>query len=56
MRSLRSKTARRKTLELVAERGPATNAFEALFMALDADAEDSPDAVRDDLARVTTAG
>lgn len=71
VRSLTSKAARRKTFELVAERGPAPSDFDALFAALDPDADGAPDAVhdsanmpladeparvRDDLARVTTLG
>ncbi len=45
--SLTSASATRKTVELVAERGPATEDFEALFAPLDADAPRALDAVRD---------
>jgi uncharacterized protein YbjT (DUF2867 family) len=47
VRSLTSASAVRKTFELVAERGPATEDFDALFAALDADTAGEPDAVRD---------
>ncbi|HMN78103.1 MAG TPA: SDR family oxidoreductase [Burkholderiaceae bacterium] len=51
VRSLTSNAACRKTFELVAEHGPATSDFEALFAACDADAsadaEGAPDAVYD---------
>jgi uncharacterized protein YbjT (DUF2867 family) len=47
VRSLASASATRKTFELVAERGPATEDFDALFAALDADTAGELDAVRD---------
>lgn len=51
VRSLSSNAARGKTFELVAERGPATSDFDALFAACDADpganAAGAPDAVHD---------
>jgi uncharacterized protein YbjT (DUF2867 family) len=47
VRSLTSASATRKTFELVAERGPATEDFDALFAPLDADAPGELDAVRD---------
>jgi len=45
--SLLSASAMRKTFELIAERGPATEDFDALFAPLDADAPGALDAVRD---------
>jgi uncharacterized protein YbjT (DUF2867 family) len=45
--SLTSTSAMRKTFELVAERGPATKDFDALFAPLDADTPGALDAVRD---------
>lgn len=45
--SLTSANATRKTFELVAERGPATENFEALFTSLDADLPGELDPVRD---------
>lgn len=45
--SLASSAANRKTFELVAERGPATEDFDALFAPLAADPPGSIDAVRD---------
>jgi uncharacterized protein YbjT (DUF2867 family) len=45
--SLTSESATGKTFELVAERGPATEDFEAAFATLDADAAGQLDAVRD---------
>ena len=47
VRSLTSASATRKTFELVAECGPATEDFDVLFAALDADAPGELDAVRD---------
>ena len=47
VRSLASPSATRKTFELVAERGPATEDFDALFAALEADISEELDAVRD---------
>jgi uncharacterized protein YbjT (DUF2867 family) len=47
VRSLTSDSANRKTFELVAERGPATTDFDALFTALVADAAGALDAMRD---------
>ena len=47
VRSLRSDAANRKTFELVAERGPATEDFDALFAPLEADPPGALDAVRD---------
>ena len=47
MRSLTSATATRKTFELVAERGPATEDFDVLFASLDADVAGELDGVRD---------
>jgi len=47
VRSLTSPSATRKTFELVAERGPATEDFDALFAALEADISEELDAVRD---------
>jgi uncharacterized protein YbjT (DUF2867 family) len=47
VRSLTSDAANRKTFELVAERGPATTDFDALFAELDSDASGALDAVRD---------
>jgi uncharacterized protein YbjT (DUF2867 family) len=47
VRSLTSESAICKTFELVAERGPATEDFEAAFATLDADAPRQLDAVRD---------
>jgi uncharacterized protein YbjT (DUF2867 family) len=47
VRSLTSESAIRKTFELVAERGPATDDFEAAYATLDADAPGQLDAVRD---------
>jgi uncharacterized protein YbjT (DUF2867 family) len=47
VRSLTSANATRKTFELVAERGPATEDFEVLFAALDADISGELDGVRD---------
>lgn len=47
VQSMRSKAALAKTLELVAERGPATTDFDALFAALQPDAGGALDAVRD---------
>lgn len=47
VRSLSSETGRGKTFELVAERGPVTTDFDALFAELDPDAEGALDAVRD---------
>lgn len=45
--SLTAVNATGKTFELVAERGPATEDFDALFTALDADTSGELDAVRD---------
>ncbi|HET9873930.1 MAG TPA: SDR family oxidoreductase [Propionibacteriaceae bacterium] len=45
--SLSSEPATRKTLELVAETGPATTDFDGLFAALDPDPSGSIDGVRD---------
>ncbi|ODU99877.1 MAG: epimerase [Rubrivivax sp. SCN 70-15] len=45
--SLNSEAARAKTFELVAERGPAQKNLEPLFAALETDAADAIDAVRD---------
>ena len=68
VRSLASESANRKTLELVAERGPAPSDLDPLFADLEPDAPDALDAchdsanmplaqepvrVRDDLARLT---
>jgi uncharacterized protein YbjT (DUF2867 family) len=47
VRSLRSDAAARKTFELVAERGPASDDFDALFTALEADPPGALDAVGD---------
>jgi uncharacterized protein YbjT (DUF2867 family) len=47
VRSLASGAAEGKTFELVAERGPAPQDFEALFAPLDADTPGALDAVRD---------
>lgn len=47
VRSLTSNAANRKTFELVAERGPATTDFDALFTELAADAAGALNAVRD---------
>jgi len=47
VRSLSSDTARGKSFELVAERGPAPTNLEPLFAALEADAAGALDAVRD---------
>lgn len=47
LRSLSSDAARGKTFELVAERGPATTDFDALFAMLDADVPGALDAIRD---------
>jgi len=47
VRSLTSDAANRKSFELVAERGPATADFDALFVGLEADAPGALDAVRD---------
>ena len=47
VRSLASDAAERKTFELVAERGPAPDDFEALFAPLEADPPGALDAVRD---------
>jgi uncharacterized protein YbjT (DUF2867 family) len=47
VRSLASPDAKRKTFELVAEQGPATDDFDTLFAALEADAPGALDALRD---------
>ena len=47
VRSLCSAHALRKTFELVAEKGAAQKDLELLFAALDPDAQDALDAVRD---------
>jgi uncharacterized protein YbjT (DUF2867 family) len=47
VRSLSSDAANRKTFELVAERGPSTADYDALFARLDADAPGALDAVGD---------
>lgn len=47
VRSLSSPVAGQKTFELVAERGPATHDFDALFAPLESDPPGSLDAVRD---------
>jgi uncharacterized protein YbjT (DUF2867 family) len=47
VRSLSSDTARGKSFELVAERGPAPTNLDPLFAALEADAAGAVDAVRD---------
>jgi hypothetical protein len=47
VRSLSSAAAERKTFELVAERGPAPEDFDALFAPLEADTPGALDAVRD---------
>jgi hypothetical protein len=47
VRSLVSTAAERKTFELVAERGPAPEDFDALFAALEPDTPGALDAVRD---------
>lgn len=47
VRSLTSASATRKTFELVAERGPATKDFDALFASLNADMPGELDAARD---------
>jgi len=47
VRSLTSSAARNKTFELVAEQGPATQDFDALFGDLDSDASGALDAIRD---------
>jgi uncharacterized protein YbjT (DUF2867 family) len=47
VRSLASAHATRKTFELVAERGPATEDFDVLFASADADTPGELDAVRD---------
>jgi uncharacterized protein YbjT (DUF2867 family) len=47
VRSLASDAAARKTFELVAERGPAPEDFDALFASLEADPPGALDAVRD---------
>ena len=47
VRSLTSAAASRKTLELVAEKGPATTDFDGFFATLDPDSEASLDGVRD---------
>lgn len=47
VRCLGSKAAERKTFELVAERGPASSDFDALFAPLEADPQGSLDGVRD---------
>jgi uncharacterized protein YbjT (DUF2867 family) len=47
MHSLSSEAAERKTFELVAERGPATTDFDALFASLDPDPAGALDGVRD---------
>jgi hypothetical protein len=47
VRSLGSDAAVRKTFELVAERGPAPEDFDALFAPLEADLSGSLDGIRD---------
>jgi uncharacterized protein YbjT (DUF2867 family) len=47
VRSLSSAAAERKTFELVAERGPAPEDFDALFAPLESDTPGALDAVRD---------
>ena len=47
VRSFASDAAERKTFELVAERGPAPDDFDALFAPMDADPQGALDAVRD---------